>query len=580
MRLSLLLVAFVLAGAPPEVLKVEPPTWWAGHSLNPVRLLIRGTNLHGIRAEGALPIGRIAHNAAGTYAFVDVFVPPNTSPGKYPLKLWTSEGTAAAPFEVIPKLEPNGRFQGFSPDDVIYLLMPDRFANGDSSNDTQADRTNLRRYHGGDLQGIINRLPYLRDLGITAVWVNPIYDNTGDDYHGYGAVDFYAVDEHLGDAAKFREFVDAAHRHGLRVIQDQVANHTGPRHPWTRDPPTPAWFNGTADKHLRNNFQIWTLVDPHASAALRRPTLEGWFLNILPDLNQDDEEVRRYLIQNSLWWVGISGIDGIRQDTLPYVPRRFWSDWMAAIRREYPSLRVVGEVLNGDPALVSTFQRDTDTVFDFPLYFAIRNVFAEGKSVRELPSVLAHDHLYPDSSVLVTLLGLHDVLRFMGAKGATIEGLKLAFTFLLTTRGTPLIYYGDEIAMRGGDDPDNRRDFPGGWPGDPLNAFEARGRTSEQNSVFTHVQKLLRLRAATADLRRGKLTNLLADEQQYLYRRGDTLIAINNDVKASAVQFELGETIAADDFLGSGIVLRSADGVAAIQLPARSAAIFSLKRPR
>jgi glycosidase len=276
----------------------------------------------------------------------------------------------------------------------------------------------------------------------------------------------------------------------------------------------------------------------------------------------------------------MSGIDGIRQDTLPYVPRRFWSDWMAAIKREHPNFRVVGEVLNGDPAIVSSFAREVDTVFDFPLYYAIRNVFVDGKSIRELPEVLAHDGLYPDPSALVTLLGLHDVVRFMGAKGATIEGLKLAFTFLLTTRGTPLIYYGDEIGMAGGADPDNRRDFPGGWPGDARNAFEPRGRTPEEHSVFRHVQKLLRLRAATEDLRRGRLTNLLAEVRQYVYRRGDTLIAINNDAQDSEVRFELAETTTADDRLGSGVQLQSSGGRAKLQLPARSAVIFSLKRPR
>jgi glycosidase len=351
-------------------------------------------------------------------------------------------------------------------------------------------------------------------------------------------------------------------------------------HPWVRQPPTPTWFNGTVEKHLRNPFQLWTLMDPYGSPSSRRPTVDGWFLDILPDLNQDDEEVRRYLIQNTLWWIGTSGLDGIRQDTLPYVPRSFWADWMSAIRREHPGVRVVGEVLHKDPVLVSTFQNWVDTIFDFPLYYAIRNVFANGKPVRELAEVLAHDTLYPDASKLMTLIGLHDVPRFMGTPGATPVGLKLAFAFLLTTRGIPLIYYGDEIGMAGGDDPDNRRDFPGGWPGDPRNAFESAGRTPAQQDIFQHVQKLLRLRSATPALREGRLETVLATEQQYVYRRGSVLVAINNDTKPASIDFELEGAVAAEDLLGSATRLVSSGGGATIQLPARSAVVFSLNRPR
>jgi glycosidase len=540
----------------------EPPSWWAGQT---VRVLTRD-------------------------GFSDVAIPPNTKPGPY------------GPLQVVASLDRKGRFQGFSPDDVMYLIMPDRFANGDPSNDNLPrspgllDRTKPRFYHGGDLQGIIDRLPYLKDLGVTVLWLNPVYDNADKptnhtDYHGYGAVDFYAVDERLGDLHKFRELVDAAHRHGIKVIQDQVANHTGPMHPWVKNPPTPTWFNGTVEQHLNNTWQTWTLMDPNASPALRRATLEGWFVNRLPDLNQNDPEVRRYLIQNTLWWIGMTGIDGIRQDTLPYVPRHFWRDWTAAIKREYPSLRVVGEVLERDPALVAFFQGgrtgfdgiDTgiDTVFDFPLYFAIRRTFAEGKSVREVASVLARDHLYPAASVLVTLLGLHDVERFMNVKGATVDGLKLAYTFLLTTRGTPLIYYGDEIAMHGAGDPDNRRDFPGGWKEDPRNAFEPSGRTPDENAVFNHVRTLTTLRAKTAALRRGKLTQLLAEEQQYVYARTfgrqTAVVAINNASAPSPVVFDSSLRAGSHaDRLGTGVRLHVADGQAKIQLQARSAAVFVL----
>lgn len=599
----------------PEVLKVEPPKWWVGHSINPVRVMIRGRNLSSARVEASgagVQIGLTRVNATGTYLFVDVHIDPQAAARPCPLRIVTERGTATAPFEILAPLPREGRFQGFSSDDVIYLIMPDRFSNGDLSNDDPPssrgllNRQKSRYYHGGDLQGIIHRLPYLKDLGVTAIWLNPIYDNVNHlneretynneaitDYHGYGAVDFYAVDEHFGDVAKFRELVEAAHRHGLKIIQDQVANHTGPYHPWVNDPPTPTWYNGTETNHLANTWQTWTLADPHATPQMQKATLEGWFINILPDLNQNDEEVARYIIQNTLWWIGMTGLDGIRQDTLPYVPRRFWREWMAAIKREYPNFTVVGEMFDGNPALVSFFQggkarfdgidSSIDTVFDFPLFFALRRAFAQGHSIREVAVMIGHDHLYVNPNVLVTFLGLHDVPRFMNEPGASLSGLKLAFTFLMTARGIPLIYYGDEIAMPGGGDPDNRRDFPGGWPDDPRNAFEASGRTPDEQTVFEHVRRLTRLRAGLEPLRRGAMINLAVSEQTYAYARvteRDSVIMIfNNGAQPAKIEFDVGpvrlsEGMTLHDQLGQAPEVRIQRGRISVTLPARSAAIY------
>jgi glycosidase len=552
---------FLLAGslqAAPTVTKVEPPNWWTGHSINPVRVLITGTGFTGAQATGTgIQIDNVKVSANGTYLFADVRV---TAAGKHSIKIATRDGSVIAPFEVLTPLPSAARLQGFSPDDLIYLIMPDRFSNGDPSNDDPAisaglfDRSKSRYYHGGDLQGVIDHLPYLKDLGVTTLWINPVYDNVNHlnekerydnlaitDYHGYGAVDFYKVEEHFGDLPKFREFVDKAHAAGLKVILDMVENHTGPYHPWVSDPPTPTWYHGTAASHINETWRTWTLLDPHAPAEFRKSTLDGWFADILPDLNQDDPETARYLIQNTLWWVDIAGLDGIREDTLPYVPRSFWHDWMAAIKRDHPKVRVVGEMFDGDASLVSYFQggkvRDgidtgVDTVFDFPMYYAIRDVFAKGNSVKSLSSTLSHDYLYPRPDLLVTFLGLHDVTRFMNESGATRDGLKLAFTYLFTTRGIPMIYYGDEIGMPGGNDPDNRRDFPGGWKEDPRNAFTPEGRTPEQADVFEYVRKLARLRQQLPDLRNGQLTELAITDNAYAFSRGEVIVALNNGKQA------------------------------------------------
>lgn len=595
------LVAVTAQIAAPVVEKVDPPNWWANHTINPVRVLIRGRNLAGARLEcPRLTCSSVRVNAAGTYVFADVTIPGGARPGSYPLTLHTGAGAAPVSFALAAPLATAGRFQGFGPSDVIYLIMPDRFANGDPSNDDPAvskgmfDRSKSHFYHGGDLAGIRQHLPYLKSLGVTALWLNPIYDNTNHldqkelaagqpttPYHGYHAVDYYGVEEHFGTMAEFRQLVDAAHQQGIKIILDMVENHTSPYHPWVTDPPTPTWYHGTAAHHVNEPWQAWTLADPHSPPAVRAPTLDGWFVDILPDLNQDDPEVARYLIQNTLWWVGMSGMDGIRQDTWPYVPRRFWRDWMGAIKAQYPSLHVVGEVFESDPALVSFFQGGrvnqgiddrVDALFDFPLYFAVRNAFAHGRSIREVAQVLAHDRLYPNPDALVTLAGLHDVMRFINEPGATADGLRLAYTFLLTARGTPMLYYGDEIALSGGNDPDNRRDFPGGWTGDAHNAFDSSGRTAAEQAVWRHVQTLLRLRAARPELALAPTENLVVGEQTLVYRRGRTIVALNNDTTRAEVHLPIAEL--PNDALGVCAAARREAGGVTLVIPARSGCVF------
>jgi glycosidase len=612
---NLWLVLIVSAQAP-EILKVDPPSWWTMSSANPVRLMIRGRNLQGARVQvvgqGLRIVGAPKINDRGTYLFIDVFIAPNARPGERSLSITTPRGSARAPFEVLAPLNRAGRFQGFSPADVMYLIMIDRFADGDPINNDSPqsrglyDRKNKFYYHGGDLQGVIDRLPYLKELGVTAIWLTPWYDNydqlnqielkeekpsTG--FHGYNPQDFYAVEEHFGSLGKLRELVEAAHRSGIKIIQDQVMNHTGPYHPWVDDPPTLTWFNGTKAKHLKNSFQTWALHDPRAVESLKRETMEGWFLDFLPDLNQHDPEVSRYLIQNTLWWIGVTGLDGIRMDTWQYVPNSFWRDWTAAVKREFPNFKVLGEVKDGDVVHTSFFQggrvrfdgvnSGLDSLLDFPLFYPIRHAFGEGKPVDEIPKTLAKDYLYTNPEILVTLLGGHDDGRFMSEKGATIAGLKLANTFVLTTRGVPQLYYGDEIAMEGEDEPTTRGDFPGGFPGDKRNAFTASGRTKEEQDLFAYIQRLTGLHCELEPLKSGALVNLYVSEQQYAYARtsrsGAVVVVINNDEKAAEIEFDVSRApltngAALHDRLNmSGdVVVR--DGKLRVSLPKRSAAVF------
>ena len=614
------LAAWPVAAQTPAVTKIEPPNWWVGHSINPVQVLLRGTALGGATVEargGGLSVGLTSANASGTYLFVDLLIDPRAIPGPRTLRVRTPFGTADVPFELSAPLPRAGRFSGITQDDVVYLLMPDRFADGDPANDDPAvspglfDRARPRYYHGGDFRGVLEKLPYLKSLGVTALWLNPWYDNVNHlnekerydnlpitDYHGYGAVDFYGVEEHFGTMAELKALVEAAHAAGLKVVQDQVANHTGPYHPWVTDPPTPTWFNGTQAKHVANTSQTWTLQDPHATRDVQKATLEGWFIDILPDLNQHDEQAARYIIQNSLWWVGMLGLDGIRQDTWPYVPRDFWQRWMEALKAEYPSLTAVGELFDSDPAMVSFFaggaarfdgvDTKVDSLFDFPLLGALRSAFGRGGPVRDVAQMLARDHQYPNAAGLTTFLGNHDMPRFMNEPGATTAGLQLAQTFILTTRGIPQLYYGDEIAMPGGGDPDNRRSMPGAFAGDARDAFTEAGRTPEEQHVFTHLQRVLALRRELAPLRRGALHQLFVSEQQYAYARtmpGETVVVvINNAINPATVTVPVSSLRLADgarleDRLGvvSAPVVATS-GTAAVPLPARSAAILVVTR--
>ncbi|MBI4372086.1 MAG: cyclomaltodextrinase N-terminal domain-containing protein [Elusimicrobia bacterium] len=602
--------------AVPAVTKLDPPSWWAGSSLNPLRLMITGRNLGGARVTCEAPgvsLGAVKAGPGGRCLFVDLKIAPRAAAGKQALTIITEAGRARADFEILAPVPRRRELPRLSPDDVVYLIMPDRFAQGQPAyvdipgRPRLLDRSLGRSYHGGNLRGIIDKLGYLKDLGATALWLTPLYANSDrlfdptyyskvpfTDYHGYGPVDFYAVDKRLGDMETLRELVDKAHQAGIKIILDQVANHTSPHHPWVADPPTPTWYHGTTEEHLNNPFHYWLLADPYAAPQALRPVMEGWLGNLLPDLNQDDPEVERYLIQNILWWAGVCGFDAWRHDSLNYVPRAFWKKCMAALRREFPTFPNIAEVNSDDPYLVSFFQggkvgRDgidigMDACFDFPLRRAVRNVFLEGKPMSELPAALSRDRLYPDPTMLVTFLGLHDDSRFMGHPKASPEALKLAFAFLMTTRGIPMVYAADEIAMAGGDDPDNRRDFPGGWPGDPRDAFSRAGRTAAEQDVFAHVRKLAALRAELKPLRRGRLVYLASDESFYAYARcagaAWALIVLNNsdrprEMDFSGVPFRLpAEGAVILDRLGAARA-RVKAGAVHVAIPPKSAALFA-----
>ena len=570
-RKSCALALFTLAcGAAPRVERVEPPNWWAPYTYNPVQVLLTGSGLQSATVTStskAIKAEVRFVSADGRYLFVYLDIARNAAAGQYRFSVDSPAGSTAFAFPLDRPLDPRGRFQGFGPDDVIYLLMPDRFANGDPSNDSPpefgrpADRNTVLAYHGGDLRGVREHLGYLKDLGVTGIWMTPVYKNSNtaaSPYHGYHTVDFYDLEPRFGTMAEFRNLVDAAHAAGIKVVQDQVANHSGPQHPWVTHPPTKTWFNFLdRTPRPRNNFDIAGLADPYARPKRRELPLRGWFAGSLPDLNQDDPLVSDYLVENALWWIGMTGIDAIRQDTYPYVDRPFWQRWQAAITRQYPKLVVVGEITAPSPATLAFFQGgmshggiDTGlgSMLDFPLQRAIREVFAQGQPMTKLTDVLAQDSLYLHPEMLVAFAGNHDGERFLTAAGGDTAKLRMAQTFLLTTKRTVHLYYGDEIAMGKGSDRTDRSiraDFPGGFPGDAVSAFTPEGRTGDAAVVFDWMRDLLHFRQAHPAIRRGRLVQLFATADQYAYLRSSAeeyvLVVFNRAGAAKPIEVELDD---------------------------------------
>lgn len=603
---TLLLAVFLSSSAfsqQPEIEKVDPPNWYIG--LPSPMLLVKGENLQSAKVSVNFSGVRVARVQAqrtessadaGHYLFIWLEIAADASAGKAPITIHTEQGSTAFNFQLTRRRPLSDGFRGFDGDDVIYLIMPDRFADGDPSNDSPAsrpntfDRANPRAYHGGDLRGITSHLDYLKDLGVTTIWTTPVYRNASRDYHGYGAVDLYNVDEHLGTLDDYRSFVAAAHRRGMKVLFDIVPNHIGPTHPWVDDPPDAEWFHGSRTHHLVAEGNFGPITDPHALAPQWKNVIDGWFADILPDMNTENPLVRQYLIQNALWWTEEAALDGFRIDTFPYVDRAFWHDFHAALHGAYPDFKTVGECFNGDPTIVSYFAggvtRDgldtgLDTPFDFPVSFAIGDMIINNAPATKVAEMLRMDRLYPHPDRLVPFEGNHDVPRFITSAGGSAQKLKLAFSILFTIRGTPEMYYGDEIGMEGQGDPDNRRDFPGGWAADAHNGFTASGRTPQQQDIFQHVQSLLRLRAAHPALRSGDLKEIFVDQTALIYSRDSgedrVLVAINNADQT--------RTIALPAFFHSSLLplwpAESPQADAAgtsmhIEIPARSAEIYRI----
>jgi neopullulanase len=529
------LPALAQTSAAPVISRIDPPNWWV--ALPDPMLLVYGQNLGDARftvVGRGVRIEKAQASANGHYAFVTLSE-KGAPAQRLRVRASNAAGSSEANFELRARDPEAGRHQGFSAADVMYLIMTDRFADGDAANNQPGyDPGAARGWHGGDLRGVDAHLDYLKELGATTLWLTPILSNgkEPDSYHGYAAADLYAVDSHFGTLNDYLNLVRDLHARKMKIVFDIVPNHIGLESPWVHDPPSPDWLHGSVEQHRQTRYNIEELADPHATAADSWDITHGWFVDAMPDLNQENPLVSKYLIENAMWWIETAGLDGFRIDTFPYVGRAFWSEFHRQLKAVYPKLTTVGEIFNGDPTLTSFFAGgvvhdgiDTGlyTPFDFPTFYGIRDVLVHDKPMTALKAVLGADHLYPHPERLVTFFGNHDTKRFMSEQGATADRLKLAFVLLATMRGMPEIYSGDEIAMEGGDDPDNRRDFPGGFKSSTHDAFMAAGRTSDEQEMFTWAAGMFGLRAQHEAFASGDQQDVMSDATAIAYLRGKNL---------------------------------------------------------
>ncbi len=606
LKFTALLLLFLISSlcfAQQQVTKVEPPNWWTNY-VSPVMILLYGDGLSGANITvdyHGVTVQKVEAQPDGKHAFVWLDIARSAKPGTVKIVVRAPSGDSSAELRLSARLPQQGRFQGVTRDDVIYLIMPDRFADGDRSNNMPSgaapgtyDRNAPKSYHGGDIDGITEHLGYLKNLGVTTLWLTPLYDNDNStsDYHGYGAIDLYKLEDHFGTMADFRNLVVAAHGQGLKILLDMVPNHVGPRHPWAKSQPAPGWLHGTPENHINTDYDYPPISDPHAVEKNYISALDGWFANSLPDLAQENPLVAQYLLQNALWWTESSGIDGFRIDTFPYVPRTFWAYYLKGLFDVYPNFFTVGEIYNTDPTVTSywagghTGFDGTDTLlttpFDFPMQNAINKVVNEGESAKTLVNVLRQDRLFPHPEILVTFIGNHDMPRFITQAKGSREKLKAGFSLLVTLRGIPQIYYGDEIGMAGRDDPDDRHDFPGGFPGDKQNAFSQASRTPEQQEIFAHLESLLKLRREHPAVREGVQKHVVVADDYYLFTRETNgerlLVAFYKGAAPKSLSVDLTDTSIANAksvtpvFGGSAATLR--DRQLTLQLTPMSVAVY------
>ena len=564
--------------------KIEPANWFVGMKDASLQLMVYGQGIKTAEVTTDYPgvkIDSLVRLDSPNYLLVYMNV-KDAQPGTMNLLFQQGKQKKKVAYELKVREKKGEERIGFSNADVLYMLMPDRFASGRSDNDQikgmrpyKNDRSEPSLRHGGDLEGIRQHLDYFKELGVTALWFTPVLENNSPDnglfstYHGYATTDYYRVDPRFGSNEEYRRLCDEAHEKGLKIVMDMIFNHSGFEHPWVKDMPTkdwlntPEWLKGTnlddqtqmtvGDPYLQTSYKLTPVVDPYASKVDMRETVDGWFVPTMPDLNQRLTWVMDYLIQNSIWWIETVGIDGIRMDTYPYADADGMARWMKRIHLEYPHFNTVGETWVTEPAYTAAWQKDSKlsnrnsylpTVMDFAFYDRINQAKHEEtddwwKGFNRIYNSLVYDYLYPNPSSVMAFLDNHDTDRFLG-NGKDSTALKQALALLLTINRIPQLYYGTEILMNGTKektDGNVRRDFPGGFPGDSKNAFTREGRTKAENAMFDWLSRLLHWRQGNEVITKGSQTQFIPYKGIYVIARqyqGKTVLTILNGKRSQA----------------------------------------------
>ena len=586
MKKNILFIAIFLSlattmSAALKIDHIEPANWFVGMKNSSLQLMVYGSGIREAEVTTDYPgvaIDSLVRLDSPNYLLVYLNL-KGAQPGMMTLNFNIGKQKKSVSYELKQREKPGYQREGFTNADVLYMLMPDRFASGSDANDQikgmnnyVVDRSQPSLRHGGDLEGLRQHLDYFVELGVTALWFTPVLENNSPDnngfstYHGYATTDYYKVDPRFGTNDEYRRLVDEAHQHGLKVVMDMIFNHCGFEHPWVKDMPSHDWINlpgwlkeskGSSDptgtSFLQTSYKLTPVVDPYASEVDKRETVEGWFVPTMPDLNQRNQHVMTYLIQNSIWWIETVGIDGIRMDTYPYADAHAMARWMRTLDDEYPNFNTVGETWVTEPAYTATWQKGSKlaeensylkTVMDFSFFEKInmaKNEETDGwwNGFNRIYNSLVYDYLYPNPSSVMAFIENHDTDRFLG-NGTDTLALKQALALLLTINRTPQLYYGTEVLMNGTKevtDGNVRKDFPGGFKGDKRSAFTREGRTNAQNAMFDWCSRLLHWRQGNDVVVKGKQTQFIPWHGVYVIARqyqGKTVLTILNGTSQPA----------------------------------------------
>ena len=596
-----------------QIERVEPTFWWVGMKNPQLQLLIHGTEicnrLPEINYQG-VKVLKTNRACSPNYLFVTLEIDSKTAKaGTFQIILkQPDKKDISIPYELKKRRAGSSDRQGFTSSDVIYLLMPDRFANGDPKNDnidSQPEKMNRAidyGRHGGDIKGIVDHLDYIKELGATAIWCTPVQENNYDkySYHGYAISDYYKIDPRFGSNVEYSNFVEASHQKGLKVIMDMVSNHCGIWSWWMADLPFEDWIHQWPEMTYTNH-KAATIKDTHASEIDKKLFIDGWFDKTMPDMNQKNPYFWTYYIQNSIWWIESSNLDGIRMDTYQYNDRDAMTQWAKAITDEYPKFNIVGETSFANSMDIAFWQKnsvnslkynsDLPSVMDFVLQRSLLSCFNEhGKywedmGMNRLYNTIGNDYLYPDINNLLIFAENHDTQRINENYKGNLNKFKMAMSVLMTMRGIPQIYYGSEIGMRGNKDVgdgDIRQDFPGGWQGDSINAFTSKCRTSTQNEYFSFVSKLLNWRKYKIVIHTGLLTHYAPQNDVYTYFRYNQtekiMVIINNNETDQIIESERFNQSIETKSIGTDVITgKTVDLKNKFTIPKQTAMILELR---